>query len=43
MTVDQGGGWLRILGIVYLVRLIRRRRRRRDDAGDSDSTGAGRG
>lgn len=29
MNGNPGGGWLRILGIVYLVRLVRRRRRRR--------------
>ena len=34
MTVNQsgGGGFIRVLGIIYLIRLLKERRRRRHEA-----------
>ena len=39
MTVNQGGGggFIRILGIIYLIRLLKERRQRRHEA-EADST-----
>ncbi len=41
-----GGGFLRILGIIYLVKMIRQRRRERSQravSGEADSPGGGPG
>jgi hypothetical protein len=39
MTVNQngGGGFIRILGIIYLIRLLKERRQRRHEAAATDS------
>lgn len=41
MTVNQngGGGFFRILGIIYLIRLLKERRQRRHEARADGSVG----
>lgn len=41
-AAPAGGGFLRILGIIYLVKIIRRRRRRRRQAAEERESQAGR-